>query len=74
VACGTPEGLRVVALGVFDGHLYGTGYDKGQVYRYLGGSDWEIVGELPDTTQTYGFAVYRGRLYVSTWPTATVFR
>lgn len=74
VACGTPEGLRVVALGVFDGHLYGTGYDKGQVYRYLGGSDWEIVGELPDTTQTYGFAVYRGRLYVSTWPSATIFR
>lgn len=72
--CGTPQGLRVVAMGVFDGHLYGTGYDKGHVYRYREGAGWEIAGELPDTTQTYGFAVYRRQLYVSTWPSATVFR
>lgn len=72
--CGTPNGLRVVAMAVFNGHLYGTGYDKGHVYRYRDDAGWEIVAELPDTTQTYGFAVYREKLYVSTWPTATVFR
>lgn len=72
--CGTPQGLRVEAMAVYNGHLFGTGYDKGQIYKYLGGREWAIVGTLPDTTQTYGFAIYQGKLYVSTWPGATVFR
>ncbi|MFN0168979.1 MAG: LamG-like jellyroll fold domain-containing protein [Bryobacteraceae bacterium] len=74
VDCGTPQGLRVEAMAVYNGHLFGTGYDKGQIYKYLGGREWAIVGTLPNTTQTYGFAIYQGRLYVSTWPGATVFR
>jgi hypothetical protein len=53
--------------------LFGTGYDAGEVYRF-DGKEWGTVGRLPETTQTYGFAVYEGRLYVSTWPTARVYR
>lgn len=72
--CGTPNGRRVEALAVFNGHLYGTGYDAGEVYRYEGGKQWSIVGKPAGTDQTYGFAVYAGQLYLSTWPNATVFR
>lgn len=72
--CGTPEGRRVEALAVFNGSLYGTGYDAGEVYRYEGDKKWSIVGRPAGTDQTYGFAIYAGQLYLSTWPNATVFR
>ncbi len=74
VPCGTPEGLRVVAMAASNGHLYGAGYDKGQIYRYRRGGGWQIIAGLPGATQTYGFAVYRGQLYVSSWPNGAVFR
>jgi hypothetical protein len=32
------------------------------------------VGRIPGATQTYGFGIYRGELYVSEWPQAHVFR
>lgn len=72
-SCGTPDGRRVEALGVYNGRLYATGYDEGAVYRY-DGSAWEHLGVLPEATQTYGFAVHHGRLYVSEWPHARVYR
>lgn len=71
--CGTPGGKRVEAMAVFNGALYGTGYDGGEVYRY-DGSAWTTVGRIPGMTQTYSLAVYGGKLYVSTWPEAKVFR
>lgn len=71
--CETPNGKRVEALGVFNGHLYATGYDEGAVYRF-DGTSWEHLGKLPEATQTYGFTVYRGELYVSEWPNARVYR
>ncbi|QDT35568.1 LamG domain-containing protein [Thalassoglobus polymorphus] len=71
--CGTPDGKRVEALGVYNGHIYATGYDEGAVYRY-DGKAWESLGTLPDATQTYGFAVFQGDLYVSEWPNARVYR
>jgi hypothetical protein len=74
VDVGTPCGQRVEALGVYNGHLYGTGYDSGAVYRYEGAKQWSVVGNLPETSQTYALAVYRGHLYVSTWPHARVYR
>lgn len=73
VPAGTPDGRRVEAMAVFDGALWGTGYDKGEIHRY-DGRKWSIVGSLPETTQTYGFAVYEGKLYVSTWPSASAYR
>jgi outer membrane protein assembly factor BamB len=72
-ACATPEGKRVEALCVHDGHLYATGYDEGAVYRF-DGETWEHLGRVGDATQTYGFAVYEGELYVSEWPNAKVYR
>ena len=72
-ACQTPDDKRVEALGVYNGHIYATGYDEGAVYRY-DGETWEHLGVLPEATQTYGFAVYRGELYVSEWPNARVYR
>jgi len=71
--CGVPDGKRVEALGVFDGFLYATSYDGGQVYRF-DGERWTDCGRLGDNTQTYSFAVYRGKLFVGTWPSGRVFR
>lgn len=73
VSCG-PGPKRVQALAVFNGHIYGTSYDGPQVYRYVKDAQWEVVGVLPETTQTYGFAVHDGRLHVSNWPKALVYR
>jgi outer membrane protein assembly factor BamB len=69
-------GKRVEALGVFDGFLYATSYDGGQVYRF-DGDDWIDCGQLgqpADNTQTYSFAVHDGRLFVGTWRTGRVYR
>lgn len=73
-SCGTPDGKRVEAMAVYNGALYGTGYDAGEIYRYEGGERWSTIGRLPETTQTYGFAIHCGKLYVSTWPQARVYR
>lgn len=71
--CGTPNGKRVESFGVYDGYLFATSYDSGNVYRY-DGKDWVDCGLVgKDNTQTYGFAVYQGELYVSTWPSGRVF-
>lgn len=69
----TPDGKRVEALTVFNDALYATCYDEGAVFRF-DGERWESLGKLPGATQTYGFGVYRGELYVSEWPQAHVFR
>jgi hypothetical protein len=58
---------------VFNGGLFATSYDEGSVFRF-DGQKWEPAGVIPEATQTYGFAVYRGSLYVSEWPKARVFR
>ncbi len=73
---GTPNGKRVEALGVFNGHLYATCYDEGHVFRFDGQSwtDCGQLGEPTENTQTYSFAVYEGRLYVGTWRTGRVYR
>ena len=72
-SCGTPAGKRVESLTVYNGDLYATGYDEGAVYRY-DGEYWHRAGTIEGATQTYGFATYRGELYVSEWPNAKVFR
>ncbi len=72
-ACPTPEGRRVEAMTVFNGGLFATCYDDGLVFRFDGES-WQEVGKIPNATQTYGFAVHAGRLFVSEWPQAHVFR
>lgn len=69
----TPGGKRPEALAVHDGRLFATGYDEGHVYAY-DGEKWTDLGGLGTNTQTYGFAVYRGELYVSTWPEGKVYR
>jgi hypothetical protein len=71
--CGVPDGKRVEALGVYNGHLYATSYDGGHVYRY-DGTSWTDCGLLGENTQTYSLAVYEGRLYIGTWPSGRVYR
>jgi len=66
-------GKRVESMTVFNGDLYATGYDEGAIYRY-NGETWQHLGVLPEATQTYGFAIHEGSLYVSEWPHAHVFR
>jgi hypothetical protein len=70
--CGNP-GRRVQPLVVYDGHLYAGSYDGGHFARYEGGQEWTDLGQVPDTTQVYSFAVYEGRLYLANWPTGSVF-
>ena len=67
-----PDGKRVVTMGVFNGDLFATSYDNGNVSRF-DGTAWEDLGRVGDSTQTYGFAVHRGRLQVATWPSGRVF-
>lgn len=70
-------GARVVALGIHDGAIYGSGYDidYGGVYRFDSEeSTWTDCGTSADTTQTYSFATHRGRLFVGTWPSGRVYR
>lgn len=72
-ACATPDGKRVEAMTLFNDAIYATCYDEGSVFRFDGKS-WETVGKIPGATQTYGFGVHRGELYVSEWPQAHVFK
>ena len=72
---GVPDGKRVEALAVYNGHLYASSYDSGHVYRF-DGETWTDLGQLGDAaenTQTYSFAVYEGRLYAGTWRSGRVY-
>lgn len=71
-ACPNP-GKRVEAMTVFNGSLYASCYDEGAVFRF-DGEQWHDMGRIPNATQTYGFAVHHGSLFVSEWPQAHVFR
>ncbi|MBS0205150.1 MAG: hypothetical protein JSS49_19780 [Planctomycetes bacterium] len=73
IPCETPDGKRVEALAVFNGAIYATSYDEGSVFRF-DGQNWSHVGKIPGATQTYGFAVHGGSLFVSEWPQAHVYR
>jgi len=69
----------VYTLAVFDGELYaGTGRYRlegsalphspnenpgGNVFRYRGGTDWELCGRLGDADAVHAMAVYNGDLY-----------
>lgn len=69
-----PNGKRVEALGVYDGFLWASGYDEGNVYLFDGQS-WKDLGRVgeAENTQTYAFANYRGKPQVATWRTGKVF-
>ena len=71
-----PDGKRVEALTVYNGHLYASSYDAGNVYRYDGEtwSDLGALGNPTENTQTYSFATYQGRLYAGTWRSGRVYR
>ncbi len=74
--CGNPGG-RVCSLAPFNGSLYATGYDGGElggVFRYEGGDRWTNCGVPGKTTQTYAFAFYEGGMHVATWPEGRVYR
>ena len=74
VACPLPRGgERVVALGVYNGHVYATSYDACAVFRF-DGANWESLGRLETSGQTYSFEVLNGELIVGTWPNGQVFR
>jgi hypothetical protein len=70
--CGNP-GRRVQPLVAYNGALYGGSYDYGHFVRYDGQNKWTDLGQVPQTTQVYSFAVYQGRLHTCTWPNGTVF-
>ena len=69
-----PNGKRVEALGVFNGHLWATGYDEGHVYRF-DGKEWTDLGRVgeEENTQTYAFTTYKGQLQVAACRTGKVF-
>ena len=69
-----PDGKRVESLGVFNGDLWATSYDNGNVYRF-DGEQWCDLGRVgePENTQMYAFAAYRGQWQVAAWRTGKVF-
>ncbi len=74
--CGTP-GVRLMALGIYDGHLVGAGNEgnkQGGVYEFLPDNRWISWGNQPGVDQVYSFATFFGKLYIGTWPDARVFR
>lgn len=73
VSLPTPDGKRVEAMTVFNDRLYATSYDEGSVFRF-DGERWELVTRIPNATQTYGFGIHQGKLFVSEWPQAHVYR
>ncbi|HPP52074.1 MAG TPA: hypothetical protein PK777_03910 [Thermoguttaceae bacterium] len=70
--CGNSD-RRVQPLVVYNGHLYAGSYDGGRFVRYDGPGKWTDLGQVPETTQVYSFAVYQGRLHLCNWPTGSVF-
>jgi len=71
-SCGNP-GRRVETLAVYNGGLWPPSYAGGDCARYDPKSGWTQLGSPPDTTQTYAYMPYQGRMYAATWPKATVF-
>ena len=70
--CGNP-GHRPTNPVVYNGNIYVCSLDGGGVSRF-DGTTWTDLGKPKGVTQTYGFAIHRGELYASSWPTAEVFR
>jgi len=71
----SPFGKRAEALTIFNGQLFASCYDSGQVFRY-DGKTWTDCGQVgpAENTQTYAFAAYYGELYVATWRTGRVYK
>jgi hypothetical protein len=65
----------VYAIIVHEGELYACtaashgmqppGMDFARVYRYLGGRNWEDIGQPGENLRIHGIASYRGKLYVA---------
>ena len=73
-ACPLPaDGRRVVALGVFNGHLYAGSYDGCSVCRFDGES-WEPSARWNRPGRPTPSRSTRGELFVGTWPNGQVFR
>jgi hypothetical protein len=73
--CGNP-GRRVLNPFAFNGKLYMVSYDApGGPFTY-DGETWAYAGGAidPPIHQDYSFAAYGGRLHLSTWPDAHVYR
>lgn len=83
VDCGRVGNRRTEGVGpllVHDGSLYAVtwtvdwtrveqgGFDPGRVYRYLGGTEWEDVGQPSDNRTLNCIASYGGKLYVGGGP------
>lgn len=71
----SPFGKRAEALTIFNGQLFASCYDGGNVFRF-DGKTWTDCGQVgpAENTQTYAFAAYRGELYVATWRTGRVYK
>ena len=73
IDCGGPDGRNFENLQPLDGVLYGATH--GRIYRYQGGQTWECIGDEPyGITQIHSLQVYRGKLYVGSWPQGYVLR
>ena len=70
---GSVDGRRSEALGIHNGRIFTSVWDGGGVFAF-DGEKWANLGNLNQTTQTYGFLNHRGGLYVTTWPKGKVFR
>ena len=46
----------------------------GEIYRYLGGQEWEYLGQPFGNTQVHCLEVYRGDLWAGTWPQGYILR
>jgi hypothetical protein len=70
---GSVDGRRSEALGIHNGRIFTSVWDGGSVFAF-DGEKWSNLGNVNESTQTYGFLNHRGGMYVTTWPTGKVFR
>ncbi|MFC1576614.1 LamG-like jellyroll fold domain-containing protein, partial [Candidatus Omnitrophota bacterium] len=61
-------------LTVYEGNLYATTNDSGQVYRYDGGTTWNPIGTPGSSTSSTPLVVYDGKMYAGTNESAKIYR
>lgn len=75
VPVGPVELLQTHSFHAYQGKLCAGTWPEGKVARYLGGSDWEVIGRVgEDGTEVNALVVYNGKLYGGSIPRAEVCR
>lgn len=72
-SCGAPDGRNVGGMLAYQGNFFVVTH--GHVYKYLGDQRWENIAAKPHKiNQIHCIQVFRGKIYIGTWPQGYVLR